>query len=214
MSIQYTQEIVEQEDVVHRYLHGKLTAEEQILFEEYVMEHPEILEHIQIDEIFVRSMGEVNSKRAVNKSRFWSTIKWVGTGALGAYASVMLMTLINPSTPVAVGIDQMVYIDTVRSSAPTLQRIALSKSNEQLALLLPTQFNQAGPFDVSIVDDDTNKTLVQIESVEKTEDDDIAVLVNSRMFKSGLYRLSSTDVSSNETITITVEFYEHSTGQN
>ena len=211
MSIQFTREQVENDDVANRFLKRQLSPEETIAFEEYLMEHPELLEQLQLDEMFIESIGSAEVEQApkirtAKSSSPWSSIRLLGLGAIGAYASVALFSLVN-TTSTMINIDRVVYVDTVRSFDPVQKHIELGDSNEKMVLMLSAGFDQTGPFDVSIVKEDTSEIVAVFKGVPKTETDDIAVVVGCELFEIGqyLFVVNSSDEGTAETSTL-VEF--------
>lgn len=183
----------EKDDIANRYLQGQLSPEETIAFEEYLMENAEMLEELQLDEMFVESMGSVeveqpNNENTTTTFALWPSLRWLCLGAIGAYASVALISLMGTSGETTLmNIDRVVYLDTLRSSESPQRRIVLGEKTEKLVLMLSAGFDQKGPFDVNIVNESTNKVMAEFKSVPKTETDDIALVVDMGFFEVGKY---------------------------
>lgn len=191
MNLQFSKEQIEHDDIAKRYVQGQLSSEENIAFEEYLMEYPEMLDQLQLDQVFMDAMGEVDVLKAnsVQEKRLLgvvSGIKWLCFGAIGAYASVAMFSFFN-TTNTMMNVERVIYVDTVRSSDPVQKRIALADKNEKMVLMLSAGFDEKGPFDVSIIKVDSQKVIAEFKAVPKTETDDIAIVVDSELFGLGRY---------------------------
>lgn len=210
MNMQFSKEQVENGDIANRYLQGQLSPEETMAFEIYLLEHPELLEQLNIDQVFIDAIGSVDIQKTDNteeskSTSFWPNFKWLGLGAIGAYVSVALFSMLMTNS-VMMNVDRVVYVETVRSSDPVQKRIRLSDKDERMVLMLSTSFDQEGPFDVSIVRVDTNQVVAEFKGVPKTETDDIAIIVDSGLFEVGGYNFELVNNEGNQKKITLVEF--------
>lgn len=212
MTIKLDKEKIEKNNITNRYIHGQLSPEETIAFEEYLMEHSEMIEDLQLDQMFVESMGNIevekhNNERTAPTFAFWPSISWLGLGAIGAYASVALFSLVfTGGTATLMNIDRVVYVDTLRSSEPVKRHITLGEKTEKMVLMLSAGFGQKGPFDISIVNESTNKVIAEFKSVPKTETDDIAIVVDMGLFEVGRYLFNVKSSDENNMTSALIEF--------
>lgn len=139
---------IEQNDVVQRYLHGKLSADELIEFEKYMLLNPDIIEDIELSKAFKLGL-ELWAKESkvtpkVPVSNRWTWLWPAGGLVTGAFATWLLLGPINmPVTPDSLIVSpDIVYIDTVRG--------AIDDSGSQAEVLLDKHSNkQLLIFDVS-----------------------------------------------------------------
>lgn len=205
------------ECMAHDYLKGTLSPEEQVIFEEYLMEHPDILENLQIDSLLAQTLSEVAmpSKKRLElfKGNFrlsWlSSLSLLGLGAIGAYVSMFIISLLNAPVATVHTLESVVYVETMRSvnSEQVAAKLPLSAGN--IGLMIAADFDQAGPFEVSISEYSTQRLVIELENVHKTENDDLAVILNTRIFNAGLYQVTTTDLGTGEQKGLIVEFSEH-----
>ncbi|MEP4299102.1 MAG: hypothetical protein ABJ340_05400, partial [Paraglaciecola sp.] len=52
-------EYITQNDIIQKYLRNKLTPEETVEFEEYIMDKPHLLEQLELDSVMVETMPNV-----------------------------------------------------------------------------------------------------------------------------------------------------------
>ena len=204
MSTRLTEMQIENAEMTSRYLRDQLSPEETTAFEEYLMEHPEVLEQLQIDEMFIESMPGVEIEnlpelKSSARSPLWSNIKWLGFGAIGAYASVALFSLVSTNNTM-MNIDRVVYVETVRSSVAEHMRIGLGDKRENMVLMLSSDFDQIGPFNVQIIRADTNRVVAEFYDLPKTETEDIAIVINTGVVEAGKYFVKIHESDSNVTV--------------
>jgi len=144
MNIEY----IQNNHVIQRYLHGKLTAKESIEFEEYLLSHPEIIEDFELSAVFAKTLGS----KAVKKpwlsfgDRLVNTIWPVGGFIVGAVASWLLFTAtLLPHTASNVS-PEIIYIGEMRgvnpNGLPPVSAVLEPKSVQQVFVLDVSSSNQ------------------------------------------------------------------------
>ena len=116
-----------QQNFAHRYIHNLLEADEQVAFEEYLMEHPKLIDAIETDKLLARGLSLVEtttSKQTGIQRSSW--LGWLLAGASVAYLSMFAIGSLPLQTKQLDGIDRVVYIDDIRSADPVQKRILLS----------------------------------------------------------------------------------------
>lgn len=123
-------ETINQNDIVQRYLQNKLTPEETVEFEEYILDKPELLEQLELDSVLVETLPKIKPS---HKKRFlWATSvlpSFLAGSACVAIVSLFFLTQTdsnqNYQSP------NIVYLENYRSTNTTTE-VNSSKSNSSL----------------------------------------------------------------------------------
>jgi hypothetical protein len=147
-----SQQYIEQNDVVLRYLHGKLTAKELVEFEKYMLLHPDILQDIELTQVFKRGL-ELSQSSVFSSLKTKSTSLWillwpaigVATGALATW--LLLGPLLMPAVIInEVNSPELVYIDAVRGpiddTGTNSEALINQQAAGQILILDVSQFAQ------------------------------------------------------------------------
>ena len=172
-----------QQNFAHRYIHNLLEADEQVAFEEYLMEHPKLIDAIETDKLLARGLSLVEtttSKQTGIQRSSW--LGWLLAGASVAYLSMFAIGSLPLQTKQLDGIDRVVYIDDIRSADPVQKRILLSSRSEKMVLMLSTDLGQAGPFNIKISQLDSGDLVAETKNAKQTETNDIVILLNTELF--------------------------------
>ena len=65
-----------QQNFAHRYIHNLLEADEQVAFEEYLMEHPKLIDAIETDKLLARGLSLVET--TTSKQTGIQRSSWLG----------------------------------------------------------------------------------------------------------------------------------------
>lgn len=201
------------QEMAQGYLKRKLTPEEQVEFEEHLMENPDLLQDMQVDNLFVSTMQEaqIQLKKSVDSPEqgllaWLARLGWLALGALGAYASVFALSLWNSASAPVQSLESVVYVETMRSINSDEVSVVLPLSSNTIGLMIAADFDQPGPFTVSISERKTSKLIAELDGVVKTENEDIAVILDGGLFSQGVYQVASTDLSSGKQTQVLIEF--------
>ena len=88
---------IEQHSIDIKYLRNQLTPEENEEFEVYLLEHPDMLEQLELDNALMKAMPEVSIKQQSTSGSSllsWISLKSFASGAL-ASAAVMTFAIIG-----------------------------------------------------------------------------------------------------------------------
>lgn len=199
-----------QQSFVQRYIHNQLLPDEIIVFEEYLMEHPELLEAIELDKLMSHGLGNVSPVSAQSDTKHKSRwFYWLLTGACATYLIVFLAGTSPSQSTKLEGIDRLVYIDAIRSADSVQKRILLKASSQKMMLLLSTGLGQTGPFDVKVTRIKSGETVAEIHNVKQTETNDIVLLLNTELFTTGFYQLTTKDIPSQVQTSAIIELVEN-----
>ena len=118
--IEMNHSYIEKNDIVQRYIHGNLSAEELAEFEKYMLLNPDVMEDIELAHTFKRGLelSQVSTSGTAAKTNN-GLFKWLwpaGGFAAGAFATLLM---VGPMNLLVTGqVDrspEIVYVETMRS---------------------------------------------------------------------------------------------------
>ena len=161
---------IAENDVIKRYLKDKLTPEETIRFEEYILDKPELLEQLVVDAVLVENysiaLDEVKNSEKESKfdwRKFWHIP--VATCVITSFAAVFVVIWLNTTGMVASNISktELIYIDTMRSANTEIQKIELEKVNGVNSYILIFDVDTQNIIYDVVLRNSQNKVLSEVE---------------------------------------------------
>lgn len=132
---------ISQHDIVQRYLKGKLTPEETVEFEEYILDKPELLEQLEVDSVMSEHLPNIAPKRS-RRSIFRLLSNLLPWG-ISALCSVMLVTVLiqnRDTTDLIQNNSQIYYVENLRSMHSSKQEsISVNEDTTALVVVLTPQ---------------------------------------------------------------------------
>ncbi len=197
------QAYIEQFDVIQRYLHGKLTAQELEAFEHYILLHPEILEELELSDLMTQGLAMAPSAQQAPKTGkgSWKTLMQGVFGvATGAFATWLVMG------PMSVGTltDRMVspaivYVEPVRGVlGQDVETTQLSRDAMQHILVLDVSGHSVDHFLVEL-SDQNGKPVKQWKGLATNDRGELVIQLDVSELPDSHYDLS---VSENQKHTI------------
>lgn len=193
---------IEQNNVVQRYRSGKLTAEENEAFEVYLLDKPTLVEELELDAILADGLSKSalaphnNVQQPTQSQGLWG-IRWLTANHLWASCCTLLVALllIQPGQQPAQiqGANQVVYLDTLRSSNQSLTQVTLAKNSQQLVLFIPANPGQKGPFNVELQNAQQQAQFSQSQ-VPLSNTGDLVLTLKRELLNTGQYQLQITDL--------------------
>ncbi|MEP1384158.1 MAG: hypothetical protein ABJK64_10240 [Paraglaciecola sp.] len=153
-------EYITQNDIIHKYLHNKLTPEEVMAFEEYIMDKPHLLEQLELDSVMVETMPNV--KDPPKKRFLWGTSmlpSFLSGAACIAVVSVFFLSQTDSSQNYPS--PNIVYLENYRS-ANTSTQINSYNSTSSLFVVDTSDFAE-DKFDVMLQLPDGSKHTLATE---------------------------------------------------
>ncbi|WDD99203.1 hypothetical protein [Thalassomonas actiniarum] len=142
---------IKDKNVIARYLRGGLTPEESMEFEEYLIDKPELIEQLEIDNQLMKVLPEVDYSKHESKT---SLLDFLMTPLRASFATgvscllaVYLFTLYKGGIPappdgLVAKQSQVVFLDTFRGSANEQQvsrTIPLSAGTNSISIGIPAE---------------------------------------------------------------------------
>ena len=201
---------VKDESVRIRYLKKELSEDQERIFEEYLMEHPEVFEELQTTQILVDSVAE---------KTFQSNENWLLTGVFSglkkplvsfplgvvsglAAAAFLSLNVFTVGSLQVHSSANLVFLETTRGAAPPETPIRLDKK-DAATLFIQTGDMEETRYQMRLVDSDTDKVLKEQQVVANAAGELVImvnftdvevnnlnlVLVNTTTDNKGVYRL-------------------------
>ena len=194
---------IEAHDVIDRYVLGHLSEEELVGFELYYLEHPEVLEEIELTRALRGGLAANGAALAAATSRpaagdqqghglldaiaDWFRNPAVLAGNFAVIAGLAVMVLQQGDNPAALGFSaDRVWIGDVRG-----ERAPLEIEVRSASLVLDIDVAVPGNYSVTLMDD-AGQPLTRIPSVEASSDAILVVFDASRI-DAGRYRINVDD---------------------
>ena len=184
-------EYIQQNDVVRRYLHNRLTPEEAIEFETYVLDKPALLEQLELDAVLIENLPHVVSKTAIKtavKVAWWKPL-YSHFVAVAASCGLLAIILIDTQqVPDALGFSpSIVYLENYRSvNEVTRLHFTANEGFKIIAIDVPP--NSGASFDVQITNNSGKKVFSQYLTIN--ENNEITFLLNKNALGEGNYSVS------------------------
>lgn len=184
---------ISQHDIAQRYLQGKLTPEETVEFEEYLMDKPELLEQLELDSVMVEHLPNVfNSppKTAQNKRSRWTPLFSHITAIAACSLLAVTLWLGQPNSEISPNFSpNIVYLENYRSATNiTTLSFKLDEAFKVIAIDVPP--NSGNEFDLKIVD--TNGQYVLAQHLQTNGNNEVTFLLYSTVLMNEKYKLELT----------------------
>ena len=188
---------IEQNGIAQKYLMSKLTLEEIEAFEVYLMDHPEDIEALELDSVFIdnrHAMRSANHTPPEQKLGFWQVF-WnrpVYVSLSTAFVCVLVFKIVFMTPDESTNADNLVV-------SPTLVYVSHVRGNRQVAdaqmdlndqvgdviIVVQDSFEKEEPYLVSMRYDD-NSVFSQNIRYQANSDSELLVNLPASEQKSGL----------------------------
>lgn len=185
-----------------RYLQDKLTPEESEQFETYLMAHPEVVERLEIDSVFVTHLATAKAHLKDRKSALNVLNSWLSTPLRASFATFAVCTLIYSTAfvnwPAERGTENdntdyardwrhpsTVMLSMTRGLDDTTETsVALDKDSTMLLVFLQDEFGKRAEYNVNVLD--ANGTQVyRADGVSLSSDGDILLPIRADKLEQG-----------------------------
>ncbi|MDN4501677.1 hypothetical protein QX776_04660 [Alteromonadaceae bacterium BrNp21-10] len=209
--ISMNQEYINQHNVLQRYFSNSLNQDEQIAFESYVLDKPQLLEQLELHHIFDRHLSDAFSKNHDSKKfsfsqwlfgkRHSKKLFWAGLGALssGTLTFVLMMTLMLPNTTengFSSVSPEIVYLETMRGSE-SVTNIHFKINQKVKMLVVDTGLPNAQIYHLEIKDK-RNITISNWAHKAVNENGELVVMLARKMLSNGRYTMIATNYDNSQ----------------
>ncbi|MFT4928282.1 MAG: hypothetical protein ACI8WB_004401 [Phenylobacterium sp.] len=200
---------IEQNNIVAKYLRGQLTPEETVVFEEYLMDKPALIEQLEMESTLFRTMPQaVKSIDKQPAKKFWwfATPWWAGWASFATLLiCVLSYPLIHsildgesdlPDAVVMVNL-QHIYLSPVRGAvndADNVPVVTPLSSDRYFEITVQTANSSAVAFEVEIKNRKTEASLLAAQVIQLMDSGDIKLTLLSKVYPPGEYILLAAPV--------------------
>ena len=187
----------ERQELARRYTRGELSEQEAEEFEIYLMDKPEMIEQLELDEVFHNCLEEAEEKR-VERFSIW---KWITQTPIGASVATFACTTgllfgilvldkgFLKSSPNISATGNIIYLENLRSNNPGFRRVDVVGNKPTLALFVQTSLSENKQ--VTITLSDNSNTFHKFEGF--VVGGELVVNIPSTWLHSGDYEITVSD---------------------
>jgi hypothetical protein len=184
---------ISQHDIVRQYLKGKLTPEETVEFEEYILDKPELLELLEMDSVMVEHLPKEFSsppKIEQNKKSGWTPLFSNITAIAACSLLAVTLWLGQPTSEINPNFSpNIVYLENYRSAnSVTTLTFKQGESFKIIAIDVPP--DSGNEFDLRILS--KNGQYILVQHLQTNGNNEVTFLLYSTVLMNEKYRLELT----------------------
>jgi hypothetical protein len=195
------EEYIATHEIIKRYLNGKLTPEETVEFEEYILDKPELLEQIELDSVLVKTLPDVDlakfkdpkentthASHTIEKSHWWTPLFSHLTAIAASSALVAVLYFESPTTaPISDNFSpQVVYLETYRST-DEIHGVSFTDEEVFKVMVIDVPPDTTNRYTLDIIDANDELNMTKILSVN--DNSEISFLLKKSAIQSGTYKV-------------------------
>ena len=194
---------IEDNNIDVKYLRNQLNDEELEGFEVYLIEHPEMVEQLELDDVLKANLSTrkyLTSRRIyfpnLLNPNFWSHIAAFG---IGAFSIFTMLSMVNGGNSYETSkFKNIVYLSETRSSKSDATEIFVSKNaNDFIMLVLETDVKPSVVVDVSLISQETGLIAFQSELEVNALGEILAPIALAKITE-GFYRINVSNTLKNQ----------------
>lgn len=199
---------IEENNVINKYVNGKLSAEESAEFEAYFIDKPELLEQIELELVLKENIPLVVShskKPSILSLWFGTWPKVIFAMSISVFAGVLVSNVIvNHEAKFLQGETHIAYIESFRTTNNNVDvnTIHINNRVKQLVLVYTPVYPQEKRFKIIVIASKTKKVIFESTDMRKNNDDELVIALPTSLLQKGSYDLVvtalSADVHSNK----------------
>ena len=186
---------IERQEMAQRYLRGELPEPEIEAFETYLMDNPQIVEHLELDEVFSVCLPEAGQQQKQGFT-LWG---WVTNTPMGASVATFAMTVLlalpltlsffpTPSEQQGIATGNVLFLETLRSSNINIPTLYLDSADTNAVLYLQTDLLDKHDVNVQVVTHSSRETVVDTSG--QLMNGELVLAIPRNRLKAGIYELN------------------------
>ena len=194
---------IERQEMARRYLRGELPEPEIEAFEIYLMDNPDLVEHLELDEVLTACLPEAEQK----KRRTFSLWKWITGTPMGASIATFAMTLAlampfslqflkTQPAPSGIATGNVLFLETLRSSNINIPTLYLDPADTNAVLYLQTDELDRQDVTVRVITQSSRKTVVSTNG--QLLNGELVLAIPRNHLKAGIYELNVSNTEGKE----------------
>jgi hypothetical protein len=189
-------EYITQNDFVQRYLQNKLTPEETVEFEEYILDKPELLERLELDSILTEHLPtaiKVLPSPILKKMSWWKPL-FSNLTAVAACSLLVAVLLFDKPNYSNISPD-VIYLEDFRGDQTEFIVNFAKGSNEKVIIIQPKTFD-IDNFKVDIRRENSSLVVKHWPSLQKNLSGDLVINLNKSDLPPDSYKMILTHAES------------------
>jgi len=197
---------IEQQDIARRYLQGKLSAVDNALFEEFILDKPELITQLELDGILLNNLAKSDDKSnsappAVPLTMGQTLYDVWKLGLAAAIGALMVMPFVQQRSVEQInngqleGNNHIAYLESARSVNTTTKNIVLTADAQQLILMIQPATLDENMFAVSLKQDGDEQANTYNTHSQLANSGDLIITIPANMLKQGRYALELSGVN-------------------
>lgn len=198
---------IKQQDIARRYLQGKLSAVDNTLFEEFILDKPELITQLELDDILLNNLSKSDDKSKIAPPAvpviMGQTLHDVWKlGLAAAIGALMVMPFVQQRSVEQInsgqleGNNHIAYLESARSVNTTIKNIVISADAQQLILMIQPATLDESIFSVSFKQDGEEKVNTYNTQSQLANSGDLIITLPTNILKQGRYSLELSGVNS------------------
>lgn len=190
-----TMDEVVQGDIAHKYLHGRLSEEHKALFEQFLLDNPEMIEQLQIDQLLKAHIKKLPAKRPSIREAWHQLMGkpmyYACTFALAFILGIYASPTFNTGEQAALnGNIEITYVSNLRGDTQAPDSIvSLSDELDTLLLVLQPTTQQKQNYLVTVTAQEKNLTLIDSSAYSTNEMGEIMLPLGRSRLNPGLIKI-------------------------
>jgi hypothetical protein len=202
------QHFIDANNIVGKYLRDELTPEETIAFEEYLMDHPALIDELELDAVFIKAMPEA-VKAMENSPK--KTFLWFATPLRASFATLLVCLIALPmmlrmfDESGGAGQDDVEVMANIQHIFLTPMRgvgdgsrvpvITPSRVDRYFEVTVQTSDMNASEYQIDIINRKTRAAVLTPAVFSVMSTGDIKLALPSKAYQTGDYVLTATPMS-------------------
>jgi hypothetical protein len=149
-----TEEYIQENDIARRYLQKRLSPEEEAAFEVFLMEHPQVLEQVELDAAISHVLPEVVFQQKTKTKWFSSWLQPAVAFCLGLIIGLpIIYTLLSDNASTVGGAANIVYVERFRSGDQQQRtvKVDVTQNSGTLVIVIAPIYSGAASYTLTLV---------------------------------------------------------------
>ncbi|MFC3122761.1 hypothetical protein [Agaribacter flavus] len=184
-----SREQIEQNNIAMRYLRKQLSADDEAEFEAYLLEHPELIESLEVDAVFTKHIQATQQVVNLKEHRLKKMFASHALTAFGSAAACALFFLTVQPSPedtfdyAAGSLQEIVFEGDYRNFGVTQEKSKNTANVTTMSDFVVLKMPVSADFDIQnqayvvITQADSDEELVRVENLQVSEFGDVALVL-------------------------------------
>lgn len=190
-----TNMFINEDEWIHRYINKQLTAEESIEFESYILDKPELVEKLELDNLMQRSLRTLQNERHVDSANegFWKPL-YSNILAIASCSALFVVLGVNhfskfesAASFIETHSPSIIYLESFRGDKRIFE-VSFKRNEPAKIFTIDLPPNSNGNFNLSITRED--KTEVFKSTLSPNANKELILILDRNALDEGSFRLN------------------------